>query len=450
MPDKIDFQRMSDEELAERWREATRQYVSAVNAMVERGLATGWQDMDDTPEPVDNRKPMAHAVLRAVREASGRNEENLHQRFPRAHAPFLKWIEEKCRSIPIVRWLDDGRLLIRVGTAYQRGRLFLIDDREFIPLEADVLAVGRSADRKRYAIAKTSGIEIRSGWDGDVQAKLDSPTGQEGVPSGYQMEVDERPPIITQIIPYQRGSRVALASPEGIYVIDENGADRLLPSADEYAEHFAWLENEHPGDPLSHSLSMEHIAISPDDRWIACGHQSDRHQVFDCQSLNKVAEIGHLSEYPHHAFFNQTGDLLALNSCHFYNGGTLGVPTKLLPGLDTECYEVDPRFMRLENSERVYAAVSREDEFVIGDAGGYLRAFDFEGNFRWQLFIGSSIGDIDVSADGKRLAVSTYAGFLSVIELNTGTRDPYQIGTADHIETRRYVIWKDEDDVIIW
>jgi hypothetical protein len=44
--------------------------------------------------------------------------------------------------------------------------------------------------------------------------------------------------------------------------------------------------------------------------------------------------------------------------------------------------------------------------------------------------IGSSVGDIDVSRDGDRLVVTTYAGFLSVIELDTGEADPFVIGAG--------------------
>ena len=93
---------------------------------------------------------------------------------------------------------------------------------------------------------------------------------------------------------------------------------------------------------------------------------------------------------------------------------------------------------------------SKEDEFIIGNASGYLRAFDLKGNFRWQHFIGSSVGDIDVSRDGNRLVVTTYAGLLSVIDLDTGEADPFVIGTATHRERRRWLFWKKEPKPLIW
>jgi len=142
--------------------------------------------------------------------------------------------------------------------------------------------------------------------------------------------------------------------------------------------------------------------------------------------------------------------MIALNSCHFYNGRTLGVPLSLLPGLTTESYEVDKRLMLLEVGARVYAGVCRDGEFIIGDASGYLRAFDLSGNARWQHFIGSSIGDIDISEDGKTLVATTYAGFLSIIDMDTGQPDPFTISTGDHRERRRWLFWKKELQPLIW
>jgi WD40 repeat protein len=111
---------------------------------------------------------------------------------------------------------------------------------------------------------------------------------------------------------------------------------------------------------------------------------------------------------------------------------------------------LDNRLAKLESGSRVYAAVSRDDEFIIGDAKGYLRAFDLQGRFRWQHFIGSTICDIDISKDGRRLIVTTYAGFLSILDLDTGESDPFVIGTATHRERRRWLFWKKEPKPLIW
>lgn len=160
----------------------------------------------------------------------------------------------------------------------------------------------------------------------------------------------------------------------------------------------------------------------------------------------------HIEDYPHYAAFSADGSMIAFNSCHFYNGETIGLPTKLLPGIKikTDPYELDKRLVNLEDGSRVYAAVSRGDEFIIGDANGYLRAFDLQGSFRWQHFIGSTICDLDISRDERRLVATTYAGFLCILDLDTADADPFVIGTATHRERRRWLFWKKEPKPLIW
>jgi hypothetical protein len=118
--------------------------------------------------------------------------------------------------------------------------------------------------------------------------------------------------------------------------------------------------------------------------------------------------------------------------------------------LKTEPYEEHPKTPVVEDGARVYAAAHRGDEFIIGDANGYLRAFSHAGEMRWQHFLGSSFSAIDVSPDGKQLIASTYAGFVSIIALDAGRKAPYQIGTGEHLELRRWLFWKNEESPLIW
>ena len=193
---------------------------------------------------------------------------------------------------------------------------------------------------------------------------------------------------------------------------------------------------------------MEHGAVSRDGRFIAVGHQDSSHLVFN-DRLEPIGDIYGLSEYSHYAVFSADLSTIAFNSCHFYDGATIGVPIRLLPLLDADTYEED-ELPLLEDNSRVFAAVSRDDEFIIGDAYGYIRAFDLQGKHRWEQFVGSSIGDIDISADGKTLVVSTYAGFISIFRLDAGTSAPHQIGTGSHLEERRWIFWKNEPRPLIW
>jgi hypothetical protein len=54
------------------------------------------------------------------------------------------------------------------------------------------------------------------------------------------------------------------------------------------------------------------------------------------------------------------------------------------------------------------------------------------------------VNAIDVRRDGARLVVTTFAGFLCLIDLDTGSADPFTIGTATHRERRRWLFWKNE------
>ena len=118
--------------------------------------------------------------------------------------------------------------------------------------------------------------------------------------------------------------------------------------------------------------------------------------------------------------------------------------------MTTPVYEDDDRTTVLDDGARVYAATARGDEFVVGDAYGYVRAFGVTGERRWEQFVGSTVGDVDVSADGKTLAVSTCAGFLALFRLDAGAQAPHQIGDGGHLETRRWLFWTHEPAPLIW
>ena len=120
------------------------------------------------------------------------------------------------------------------------------------------------------------------------------------------------------------------------------------------------------------------------------------------------------------------------------------------PGLATEPYDPDDRFITLDDQARVYAGVARGSEFIIGDAYGYVHGIGLDGEVRWKQFIGSSIGDIALNRDGTLMAVSTFAGFVVIFELDTGSQEPHQIGFGGHRDQRRWMFWKNEDTPLIW
>lgn len=441
----------NEQELSRRWIQESALYVSAMNDFIRRGMRLGWENVNEREEPRDSRGPMTKEVLAAVRRANQAGRiEGLHQRFPRAHGPFVELLSDNEQCLPVALMLDDARVILRIGAHYESGRLAILDDESFQYLSPEIITIGRSPNRDFFAIARSDGVAVQRGWDGPTELSLKWPTGLEGIPKGFAAERISGTSQVNRLIPFNTGDRVLLVSTTGIFVLETSRAVRLLPTESHLREHFEWLKADFPADPLSYELSMDHGAISADGKWIAAGHQSSLHLVFDAQSYEIVAEVGHSSEYPHHAAFSSDGSMIAFNSCHFYNGMTIGVPIALIPDLKTEPYQKDDRLIELDTGARVYACVSRDGEFIIGDAYGYLRAFDLNGRFRWQHYIGGTICDMDISRDGRRLVVTTYAGYLAIIDLDTGTADPFVIGTATHHERRRWIFWKQEPAPLIW
>jgi hypothetical protein len=408
---------------------------------------------------------MAEAVLAAVRRANQTgNVDELRERFPPAHSPFVEMLEKNGQSLPVVMLLDDGRIILRVGATDAEGHVVVIHGQAVKDLSPEVISVGRSANRRFFAVARRSGVTIHQGWDGPVVQELKWPKGNEGVPRSCKVRLIQGSPSVTKLTPFDTGDKALLVSANGIFILTPAGPVRLLPNEEQVQEFLDWLQTEYPGKPLLQEVqnyldkSMEHGAISPGGKWIAAGDQVGPHYLYDANSFKIVGEIGAFSEYPHYAFFSADGKMVALNSCQLYNGTTIVVPTDLLPGLKTDSYVrdeelnkiLDKRLIRLEDVSRVYAAVARNDEFIIGNAYGYLRAVDLHGKFRWQHFLGSTIGGMDISRDGKRLVVTSYAGFVSLIELDTGEADPFTIGTSTHRERRRWLFWKNEKNPLVW
>jgi hypothetical protein len=450
---------MDETELSERWREASRSYVTLVNAYVKRGLTNGWDKAGS--EPQDRRRSMAADVLAAVRHANMNGDvAALRERFPPAWEPFTEVIAEKGQGLAPMAWIDDRRIALHVGATYENGSVVVVSEEGVIE-HPDVLSFGRSPNGRFFALALEDQIQVRRGWEGPIVASFPWPTGQEGAPSGYQIEDKIDRSQITQLVAFPDGERVLLVCEAGIFVLTGEGATRLLPLHEEYHEAGEQLQREAGrrrvlgGEPkeqpvqLSLALAMEHGAVSPRGDLILAGCQDSTHLVFDAD-FKRIASVGPFSEYAHFAWFSADGAVAAFNACHFYNGASIGVQTEELRGLNTRRYDQHAKVRELQQGARVYAAVARGDEFIVGDAAGYLQAFDLAGTFRWQHFVGSTITALDLNPDGSKLAVTSYAGILCILELDAEEPDPFAIGTASHRELRRWLFWKGEEQPLKW
>jgi len=439
---------MSEPSSQQEWKEKTLRYAQAINDFAKRGRAEGWEKVGKEPED-PGREHLVSDVIAELRRANRDGDvARFREEWPPAHGPLIPILEEKGQGIPIVCLLDDGSILARVGAYSDQKKTFHICGDQATEL-SDIGNFGRCPNRRYFGVAHAAGIVIHEGWQGPEVARCPWPKWTEEASDGFPIPACDGIPDPTRIVPFPDGKRVLMVSEQGIFVLSESSARRLLPTQEQMRQHVEWTLREHPKGDLSLGLSMEHGAISQDGCLIAVGCQDSSHLVFNDQ-LELIGDIGNLSSYPHYAVFSADQSMIAFNSCHFYNGVTVGVPTRFLPGLETKPYEEDERTPLLQDGARVYAAVSRGDEFIIGDASGFIRAFDLQGNWRWEQFIGSSVCDMDVSPDGKTLVVSTYAGFMSVFHLDAGEVAPHQIGTGDHHEVCRWIFWKNEPKPLIW
>ncbi|UTW45102.1 hypothetical protein KFE80_12135 [bacterium SCSIO 12696] len=432
----------------EEWRQKTLSYVESINAYIKKGNSEGWENTGPQPED-SGREHLIGSVIAAIRHANDDGDfRSLRESWPLAHVPFIPILEKEGQSIPVVFILDDGSIVARIGTNYQQGKTIHIQGDKATEVPS-MGYFGRCPNRRYFGISGEKGISITDGWQGPEVAMCPWPNGTEDIPEGFDVKAWSEPPKPSRIIPFPDGKKVLMVSEQGIYVLTEHKAHRLLPTKEDMKEHFEWSKKEYPEDDLFLDLSMEHGAVSKDGKLIAVGSQGDSHMVFNSQ-YELIGRIGVQSEYPHYAAFSEDQSTILFNSCHFYNGISVGVPVSLLPGLETEDYKEDERTPILEDGARVYAAASKGDEIVIGDAGGYIKAVGLDGERRWEQFIGSSVGDIDISPDGKTLVVSTYAGFLSIFDLDSDGQAPYQIGDGGHFEKRRWIFWKSEKKPLIW
>ena len=431
------------ETASQEWRRKTLAYTDAVNAFVEKGTRDGWENAGKEPD-ASGREHLVDTLLKALKKnQTTASFKSLRDQWPPAHAPLVsKLSETHFQGIPAIALLDDGSIIVRSGMSYHDGSVFHIQSNKITKVP-NIDYFGQGPNKRFFATVKDSGISITDGWQGPETAFCPWPTGLEDIPDGYDVEKFNAAPSVEQIIPFPDGKRVLLISEDGIFVLTPAHARRLLPTLEAQIDFYDYLKDEQPDDPLSMGLSMVHGAISHDGSMIAVGCQDGPHLVFDA-NYKLIGTVGHLSEYPHYAVFSRDDKIIALNSCHFYNGATIGVPTDLLGDYTSESYELADGQIELNTQDRVYAAVSTQNLFITGDAYGYIRGYDHQGKDVFKVFLGSSIGDIDISKDEKTLIASTYAGFIAKYDLEATQRAEFQIGTGEVLELERWMFWKNE------
>lgn len=432
------------EALANEWRQKTGAYVEAINAFVAKGLTEGWEAAGEQPR--DPRDEALGAKVAAV--ASAANEAGvwaeLRARFPPAQAPFIEILKERAVGLGDVVFVSEDRVAARVGSPWQPDGVVAFGfegETEHGPKGA--VGLGASPDRRHLAFVLEDEVLVTEGWGGAELGRYPRPRGDEGAVDGVEeLEADEDPAFVEQVAVVPGGGAVLLATSRGVFLTSDTGVRRIAPDPEQLAERVEHWDFD--GEPYPLRTDMTHVAVSPDGTLIACGYQDSQHELrkMDGTLLGAFGPLH--SEYPHHAAFDPVGAKLIVNSCHFYGGVTSIGEVAELVGLQLGAYEEDIRLLPLEEGARVYDSAFHEGHWLLGDANGYVRAVTPGGDLGWQHFIGSSIGGIDVSPSGGRLAIATAAGYVALLEKDDAP-DPYRIAYRSPFRERiRYVRWAGE------
>jgi len=481
-------------ELSARWQADGQAYVAAVRTHQlaldnpkptagDEAAAGGENDDDeeeDNPLPPDPRKATAPTVLQLARvvhrNADADLGERFRQRFAFAPDAFVQRAANAGCFIGPVMALDDGRVLARIGVAYDdTAHWVAVQGPHHQPLSA-LRGLGRSHNRHIFAQSDGQQITTHQGFGGPVIARFALPRGNEGLPPHVPVAPGPLGQRCDELIPFNDGQRVLLRNPTGIYLLtptennsgsdgsssDGGGVQRLHPQSFDEDGPYTWPKNqmdeEVGGQTLAMlALDMLHMALSPDERHIAVGDQDSSHILLDAQGT-LVAEYDPQSSYPHHAVFSHDGTRLFANSCHLYWGSTLSVPLAPLSPLAAQGPQDAPQpaptdaedLPTLDNRCRVYASATQPGLVVLGDADGYLHALGDDGQTLWRHHIGSTISGMDMSPDGSVLWAASYGGYLVRLERSEAGMDPYSIGTSPYVETSRWIFWGDEAGPVRW
>jgi hypothetical protein len=405
------------------WRAVGHSHAKDINAMSESGEHHNRRNRNGG-EPADDSNELALEVLSLLKKANKEgNTEAFRALFPPAYEPFVNIIQEQGQSIENLCYIRDNTIAFVIGTAYEKRKAFILSDRKLVKLSDDIQSIGKSPQNDIFAIATNTFVTTYKGWEGKKITEFKLPAVKELA--------------VSQIIPYNDGLSVLLISSEGIYLLSTRGHSMIHPVPD--TEDKEWTSY----------IDMEHAALSHDNTFIALGDQCSAHRILNRHG-HEIAAIAPQSSHPHYALFSKDGQQVVLNSCHFYNGITITVPTADIHGLQRDAFTENYKHTVIDKNCRIYAAVAASEYYIIGDAAGYIKAFDKEGKNIWRYFLGDTIISMTLSDDEKTLWVASCSGMIHTLKLNAGQRDNHTIANGDHYEEFRIIFWKNEPQPLIW
>ena len=414
------------------WNEKGEKYAKAVNDMVAFAEAHGW-DAYKGEEPVDERAHLGEAVFALLKEANERGEmAKFRADFPPSNVIFedeaddadeKDKIGDKLGNVDQICPLGSENVLFIVSQSEPEGwhkMLYLLEGERVSVIAEGVITVGKSKRNEIYALLRRGEVELIKGYDGKGGGEPIAKFSHD-----VELTYDE-----AEILPFNDCSKVLLSCHDGIFLISQSGAKLIHPI----------YEDEDDDGNAALYIDMANATLSNDNALIVAGEQCDNHILMDSEG-ERLGDIGAQSSYPHFCLFSADDTQLITNSCHFYNGVTIGVDrTALKHG--AQIYR-DRDFTLVDDEMRVYAGVATRDFYILGDAYGYIRAVGKDGRKIWRHYLGGTIKSMALSEDGSVLFVGTYGGRLHKLRLGAG-QDSHTIGNGNHKEEFRLIAYEDK------
>jgi len=405
------------------WNSMGHSYAREMNAMLESG-ETPLRDNWDSGIPADIRHELALEVLSLLKKANKEGSiETFRAQFAPTYAPFINIIQEQGQSIENLCYIHDKTIAFVIGTAYEKRKAYLLNGKTVVRLSDTIVSIGKSSQNGVFAIANNTSVVTYKGWEGRKIFEFKLPVVKELA--------------ISQVIPFNDGLSVVVVSSEGIYLLSTRGNSKIHPVQDPNNTN------------LNDYIDMEHAALSYNNTFIALGDQSSAHRILNRYG-QEIAAIAPQSSYPHYALFSKDEQQVVLNSCHFYNGITIGVPTTDIQKLQTDAYTENYSHTVIDKNCRMYTAIATAGYYIFGDAAGFIKAIDKDGKNLWNYFLGDTIISLAISDDEKTLWVASCSGMIHTLTLNAGQRDNHSVGNGNHYEEFRVIFWKNELQPLIW
>lgn len=419
----INFFKKNKPDIQKEWNSKGEHYAKGINEMVEFGEKKGWENWKGK-EPEDKRGHLAEDVISQLKQANiEKRVERFRKDFPPSHSPIISFLEKQSQSIEQLHFINDQKIVFLTGTAYQKRQAYLLNNDQAVELDKNINAIGKSKQNNIFAIATESKISTFKGWEGELISEFI-------LKETYKLG-------ITELIPFNDGNKLLLVTSEGIYLISKSEEKLIHPF------------NEEDEEDWSSNIDMENATLSNDNKYIVVGDQCYNHRILDSNG-NTLGSVGPQSSYPHFCLFSKEDDQLITNSCHFYNGVTIGVTSDKLIGVNIEPHTESEDYKIIDDEMRVNVGLATSNYYILGDAYGNIKAIDKNGEKLWRHFLGSTISGITISDDKQTLWVGSSSGILHKLTLGKGHRDKHTIGNGNHYEEFRLLIWKNEPQVWKW